>query len=99
MKYSIHIEIKQFSDFYSLSEFRDLLFHVQEHRFTIPKIKDCLAELGLKFCGFIPKEIVSKFKLKNNHKDDPYNLDKWKVYEEDNPRVFSDMYQFLCQKV
>ncbi|SVD96426.1 uncharacterized protein METZ01_LOCUS449280, partial [marine metagenome] len=28
------------SDFYSLSEFRDLLFHVQEHRFTIPKIKD-----------------------------------------------------------
>ena len=45
-------EIQNFNDFYSLSEFRDLLFHVQEHRFTIPQIKSCLTNLGLKFCGF-----------------------------------------------
>ena len=41
---------------------RDLLFHVQEHRFTIPKIKDCLAQLGLTFCGFEADKKVQKFK-------------------------------------
>ena len=53
------------SDFYSLSELRDLLFHVQEHRFTIPQIKNCLTELGLEFCGFEANNIVEQFKLSN----------------------------------
>ena len=39
-----HKQVLRFPDFYSLSELRDLLFHVQEHRFTIPKIKDHLKE-------------------------------------------------------
>ena len=30
-------------DFYSLSMFRDLLFHVKEHRFTLSIIKNCLS--------------------------------------------------------
>ena len=30
----------QATDFYSISGVRDLLFHVQEHRFTIPQITD-----------------------------------------------------------
>ena len=34
-----HKQILKSSDFYSLSELRDLLFHVEEHRFTIPKYK------------------------------------------------------------
>ena len=40
------------SDLYSMSTFRDLLFHVQEHRFTIPQIEVSLTQLGLAFCGF-----------------------------------------------
>ena len=32
-------------DFFSLSSVRDLIFHVQEHRFKLPQIKDCLNEL------------------------------------------------------
>ena len=35
-------EILTSSDFYSLSSVRDLLFHVQEHRFTLPQIKAAL---------------------------------------------------------
>ena len=93
-----HIKIKEFTDLYSLSEFRDLLFHVQEHRFTIPQIKNCLAELGLKFCGFESSKIVSHFKLTNKHKEDPYDLDKWQAYEDVNPTAFAGMYQFWCQK-
>jgi len=94
-----HKQILNSSDFYSLSELRDLLFHVQEHRFTIPQIQECLLDLGLKFCGFEAEKIVSQFKLTNTNTDDCYKLDKWQAYEEANPRVFSGMYQFWCQKI
>ena len=94
-----HKEIAQFPDFYSLSTLRDLLFHVQEHRFSIPQIQDCLFELGLRFCGFDSINIVRNFKSTNTGEDDPYDLDKWNAYEEANPHSFIGMYQFWCQKV
>jgi len=95
---SHHRRILNSSDFYSLSELKDLLFHVQEHRFTIPQIRDCLSELGLRFCGFESAKIVH-FKLTNTGAADPYDLNKWQTYEEANPRVFAGMYQFWCQKL
>ena len=94
-----HKGMQSTKDFYSLSELRDLLFHVQEHRFTIPQLKDCLSELDLKFCGFEADTIVRDFKLTNMGVDDPYNLDKWHSYEKANPNTFISMYQFWCQKI
>ena len=94
-----HKMIQNSYDFYNLSTLKDLLFHVQEHQFTISQIKGCLVELGLKFCGFENSKTVSHFKLINKEKDDPYNLDKWHLYEEANPSAFNRMYQFWCQKV
>ena len=94
-----HKRILNISDFYSLSELKDLLFHVQEHRFTIPKIQNCLSQLGLEFCGFVSSEIILQFKLTNTGAGDPYELDKWQAYEEVNPSVFMGMYQFWCQKI
>ena len=94
-----HKSILNSPDFYSLSTLKDLLFHVQEHRFTIKQIQDCLSELGMKFCGFEAKHIVLHFKQTNTGDSDPYNLDKWKVYEKANPRTFAGMYQFWCQKL
>ena len=87
------------SDFYSLSNFRDLLFHVKEHRFTLPQLVDCLDKLGLKFCGFEAERFVDDFKIKNNAPNDPYDLRKWQIYEEANPQTFNGMYQFWCQKI
>ena len=55
--------------------------------------------MGLKFCGFETTEIVAKYKLVNTGFDDLYNLDKWNVYEEQNPNTFRGMYQFWCQKL
>ena len=92
-----HRKISNSHDFYSLSTLRDLLFHIQEHRFTIPQIQDCLSELGLMFCGF-ETEIVSQFKLTNAGGNDLYDLDKWQDYERKNPSTFEGMYQFWCQK-
>ena len=97
--HSHHKQILNSSDFYSLSSLKDLLFHVQEHRFTIPQIQDCLSELGLKFCGFETDKIVSHFKLTRTSAGDPYELAKWQAYEEANPSAFAGMYQFWCQKV
>ena len=85
-------------DFYSLSTLRDLLFHIQEHRFTIPILQEHLVKLGLTFCGFEAPEIVSNFKQTNKAKDDLYDLDKWQAYEEANPQTFAGMYHFWCQK-
>ena len=94
-----HKQILNSNDFYSLSTLKDLLFHVQEHRFTIPIIQDCLSELGLKFCGFESKKIVSHFTSVNTEANDRYDLKKWQAYEAANPKVFVGMYQFWCQKM
>jgi SAM-dependent methyltransferase len=94
-----HKRILKSGDCYSTSNFRDLLFHVQVHVFTLPQIQRCLADLGLKFCGFGSVNAVRNFKLTNTGTDDPYDLDKWNVYEKANPNTFAGMYQFWCQKV
>ena len=39
-------------DFYTTSTLRDLIFHIKEHRFTIPLISSTLKKLGLEFVGF-----------------------------------------------
>ena len=93
-----HKSMQLFNDFYSLSELRDLLFHVQEHRFTIPQIQHYLTELGLKFCGFEVGAITSDFKRTNPSDDDAYDLTKWHAYEQTHPHAFAGMYQFWCQK-
>ena len=85
-------------DFYSLSTIRDLIFHVQEHRFTLPQIKNCLDELGLKLCGFQTENIVSNFRALHGNEADIYDLELWHQYEQRNPRTFAGMYQFWCQK-
>jgi Flp pilus assembly protein TadD/SAM-dependent methyltransferase len=94
-----HKSILKSGDFYNMSTLRDLLFHVQEHRFTLPQIQDYLSQLGLIFCGFEADEIVRDFKMTNIGLDDPYDLDKWNCYEEANPYKFRGMYQFWCQKI
>ena len=90
--------IKSSPDFYTVSGVRDLLFHVQEHRFTISKIKEYLDKLGLIFLGFEDKLVKESFKSNYTNKDDLYNLDKWEEYEKSNPRIFAGMYQFWCMK-
>jgi 2-polyprenyl-3-methyl-5-hydroxy-6-metoxy-1,4-benzoquinol methylase len=87
------------TDFFSLSTLRDLIFHVQEHRFTLLQIKNCLDELGLKFCGFENKDVISNLRELHGKEADIYDLELWHQYEERNPRAFAGMYQFWCQKL
>ena len=87
------------SDFFNLSTMRDLIFHVQEHRFTLPQIKNSLDELGLKFCGFEVQGIASQFREFHGEASDVCDLVLWHEFEHSNPRTFAGMYQFWCQKL
>lgn len=86
-------------DFFSLSTFRDLVLHVQEHHFTIPQIQDCIDGLELSFCGFENNQIISIFKNTYGTNSDLYDLNLWHQFEEKNPNIFAGMYQFWCQKL
>jgi hypothetical protein len=88
-------------DFYSTSELRDLLFHVQENRFSIPQIGKLLNELGLVFIGFEfeSKIATNSFKSTYPQKNAMYSLEKWHEFEALNPSLFIGMYQFWVQKV
>jgi 2-polyprenyl-3-methyl-5-hydroxy-6-metoxy-1,4-benzoquinol methylase len=94
-----HERIKLSSDFYNMSSIRDLLFHVQEYRFTIPKIKICLEDLGLIFCGFEHPKLSQIINSNILSMDNIHCLDAWEEFEIENPNTFSGMYQFWCQKI
>ena len=91
-------QILLFDDFYCLDELKDLLFHVNEHRFTLTQIKKCLFELDLVFCGFETNHLLQEYKTRNREAEDCYDLEKWQVFEEQNQSLFANMYQFWCQK-
>lgn len=98
-------EAMRLDDFFSLSECRDLLFHVQEHRFTIPQIRDALDALGLRFIGFeVESGVESAFRAQNASAQnanlgDLYDLALWDAFEQAHPDCFIGMYNFFAQKI
>jgi tetratricopeptide (TPR) repeat protein/SAM-dependent methyltransferase len=91
-------------DFYSTSGCRDLIFHFQEHRFTIPQISEALIELDLKFIGFVfpaaQARNIKKSYLSHFPEDrEMTNLLNWDQFEKMYPDTFAEMYQFWCQKI
>ena len=88
-------------DFYSTSNIRDLLFHVQEHCFTIPKISKILKDLNLEFLGFYfnSKDIKERYKKKFPKDKKCNSLDNWHQFETNNPNIFVEMYQFWVKKL
>jgi Tfp pilus assembly protein PilF/SAM-dependent methyltransferase len=91
--------VTQTSDFFGISECRDLLFHAQERRMTLPGIKALLNACGLNFIGFD----LDSFVLERYRKQFPgdaamMDLDCWHAFEVENPQTFSAMYRFWLQK-
>ncbi len=88
------------NDFFSTSECRDMLFHVQEHQLTIPQLKAMLAGTGLRFIGFAfdparARHYAAQFAQSGRS---PTDLDAWHAFETQNPDTFAGMYQFWVQK-
>jgi SAM-dependent methyltransferase len=87
------------SDFYSTSNCRDLLFHVQEHRLTLGQIELFLAEFGLHFIGFqMDSRELQKYRARFPGDGYCNNLRNWARFEADYPDTFIGMYQFWIQK-
>ena len=88
--------VEEAADFYSTSMVRDLLFHVMEHRFTIPQIADLLARNGLRLLGFTFQDPGAKERYRATFPADPDMLDlpNWAALEAADPWVFRGMYQF-----
>jgi 2-polyprenyl-3-methyl-5-hydroxy-6-metoxy-1,4-benzoquinol methylase len=90
-------QIARNEDFYSMSGCRDLLFHVQERRFSLPQIESMIARLGLSFLGFeLPDSGATFACYRARFPADRHlvNMENWHRLEEEFPDTFARMYQF-----
>jgi ubiquinone/menaquinone biosynthesis C-methylase UbiE len=88
-------------DFYSMSGCRDLLFHVQEHRFELPQLKQMIEALGLAFAGFEFADSgtsATRYAARYPRDAAMIDLDNWDLLEREHPDTFSRMYQFRVVK-
>ena len=87
-------------DFYSLSACRDLIFHVQEQRFSLPQIAGHLADLDLEFLGFEWPDTHAAARYRTRFPEDrgQTDLDNWHRFETDRPDTFALMYQFWVRR-
>lgn len=92
--------LTRFVDFFNLSECRDLLFHVQECRFTVSQIDSAISQLGLSFVGFELDDARLRDRYLERFPDDGcmQSLDNWNRLEDDSPDIFTGMYQFWVHK-
>ena len=86
-------------DFYSTSECRDLLFHVQEQAFTLPRIAGALDDLGLTLLGFVlDPAMLRDYRAENAEDPDATDPARWDAFERAHPATFLGMYQFWVRK-
>lgn len=90
--------VSRIVDFYSTSGFRDLVMHVQEHRFTIPRLAEALDALDLRFLGFqVKDEVLERFRARFPSPGAERDLACWDAFEAGEPDTFISMYQFWCR--
>ncbi|MBZ0209255.1 MAG: tetratricopeptide repeat protein [Hyphomicrobium sp.] len=87
------------SDFWTLSECRDLMFHVEEHQFTLLEVEAMFAREGLAFLGLeVPHAPdFTRFRLQFPEASDLMALKAWHAFEEQNPEVFGGTYRLWAR--
>jgi SAM-dependent methyltransferase len=88
-------------DFYSLSQCRDLVFHVQEHTFTCLEIRDLLLDCGLGLLRVDTKSPAHTQAYRQRFPDDRegLRLQHWHEFEMGHPTMFAGLYSFwLCRE-
>ena len=93
---------ERIADVYSLSNFRDLLFHPMEHQFDLLDVKKLLQECGFEFLGLYAKKgshdqnydlFIRKFNLKH------ISIKQWDDFEQLYPNTFLGMYHILARRL
>lgn len=88
-------------DFYRMSTCRDMYFHVQEHRFTLPQIEAMLTDHDMAFLDFYKydQRVLRSFQSRFIEENARFDLKKWDRFERENPSVFANMYSmWICNK-
>lgn len=80
-------------DFHATSECRDLLFHVEEHRYTLPEVQALLDGAGLRIGAVVAPAAVRR-EYAERFPDDLAltDLAHWDAFEIDHPDTFAGMY-------
>lgn len=87
------------SDFFSLSECNDLLFHVQEHRFTFLTIRDMVERFGLElFDAYLTPTNRSQYLEMFPDPHAPYTFEKLNEFEVAHPDAFLEMYKIYLRR-
>ena len=92
--------IRSLLDFFSLSNFRDLLFNYTEHTYDFVKIKELLESKKLNFIAFneMNPNVKNSFKTHFPNENDEVNLELWDKFEKIYPKTFLSMYRFWVKK-
>lgn len=98
--YEEFYKLLNYADFYSTSNCRDLLFHIQEKQYSLGDIKNLIDKFNMKFAGFDFSNQYTHQYFKNNfpQHNSEYNLNNWEKYEEENINTFLGMYNFFLIK-
>jgi len=93
-------------DFWSASLLRDLCFHVQEHRFTVARVRALLEGTGLRFLGFefnagsvqrsVDAPAIALYRIRFPAERTLSDLSRWEQLERERPDLFPG-YAFVCQ--
>jgi hypothetical protein len=93
------LALTEFTDYFQMNMYRDLLFHVQEHRFEIPQIASIIKELGLVFEGFyLSANTLAQYGKMFPGDSRKTSLENWHRFEQEHPSTFMYMYVFWCRK-
>lgn len=92
--------ITRFRDFYTLSETRDLVFHIQETTYSIPEIVKIADDLGLEVYRMkVPdKNVEAVYRQMFPEDAEMSNLDNWHAFEQQHPLTFVGMYKMVFKK-
>ncbi len=89
------------SDFWTASDCRDLIFHVNEHRYTLPQIGAMLGASGLEFLGLEVSNPADALAFSAAHPDPQAarSIDAWHAFETAHPDAFGNTYRIWARKV
>lgn len=97
---ALEARLRRSSAFLSLPDFRDLVFHRQEHRYFPEQLGPLVANAGLRFLGFELSEAAHLRAYCAAYPDDPQavNLAHWAEFERQNPDLFANCFRFWVDK-